>query len=199
MNKTLKIIIFGLLIISTSLLAYLNYNNKSESSKPGLIDDTSIISSLEEKDGKKIDLDYLGISFDIPKELNFESVPNFNPETEKLDSYTFYIQKEAYDTSKPEEYFQMYGLMQFDIPTTTIEDLYKMKEDKVTYLYTKELDINGVKGLEAQFNGQRNRYVYYLLLNDRVLTIAVSEATEENKKLAESILNTLEKLNNNTQ
>jgi hypothetical protein len=192
MNKSLKIIIFSILIISTSLLAYIKYNNKEES-KIGLIDDTSIISSLEEED-KKINLDYLGISFSIPKELNFESVPNFNTETEKLDSYTFYIQKEAYDTSKPEEYFQMYGLMQFDIPTTTLEDLYKMKEDKNTYSYTKEIEINGVKGLEAQFSGQRNRYVYYLLLNDRLLTIAVSEATDANKKLAESILNTLEML-----
>ena len=69
-----------------------------------------------------------------------------------------------------------------------------MKEDTQTYEYVKDFVAGDLTGYESQYKGERNNYVYSLLLDEQVLRISVSEPTAENKELAESILKSI-KLN----
>ena len=59
------------------------------------------------------------------------------------------------------------------------------------YSYAKEIEINGLKGLDAQVAGQRNRFVYMFSLDGHVLNIAVADPTEVNKLLADEIISSL--------
>ena len=135
----------------------------------------------------------LGITLDIPEGLIVIKEPIPNPdEPDKLDAYTFYIQNYSLDGGPGEDYFQMYGFLQYSLPLTTWEDVASGVLDSDMYAYAEEIEVNGFPGIEAQFSGQRNRYVYLFLLDGRVLNIAVSEPTEANKILADQIISTLQ-------
>lgn len=134
----------------------------------------------------------IGISLEVPDNLEVVKTPNYNPETsDNLESYTFYIQDYKNENAID---FQIYGLYQNNIPTTSWEQLEQLKNEKEVYQYAKEINLDGLKGLETQLAGERNNFVYLILLRDRVLRIAVSPATEMNKERADSIINTLKVL-----
>jgi hypothetical protein len=59
------------------------------------------------------------------------------------------------------------------------------------YAYFNPIEFQGLRGFEAQFSGERNRFVYIFLLDNKVFTIAVSQPTEQNKELADQIIGSL--------
>jgi len=141
----------------------------------------------------RISFDQLGISLEIPEELEVIKDPIVNlDDPSKLQSYLFYIQSYGPSGAPTENYFQMYGHLQYDLPPTTWDEYKNNILNSDMYAYAQEIEVNGLEGIDSQFTGERNRFVYHFLLDGRVLSIAVSDPTEENKALADQIINTLE-------
>jgi hypothetical protein len=144
-------------------------------------------------DSDRVSFDQLGISLEIPEELVVIKDPIVNlDDPDRLESYLFYIQNYEPEGGPGDDYFQMYGHLQFGIPATAWEDYKNEVLSSDMYEYAREIEVNGLPGIDSQFTGQRNRFVYHFMLDGRVLTIAVSDPTEENKTLADQIINTLE-------
>ena len=133
----------------------------------------------------------LGISLKVPKNLHVIKSPGFNASTGKLESYTFYIQNYGYEGGPTTGDLQIYGLYQPDLPEVTLEDIAEMKDDTDNYINVNEFSAGPLQGFEAQQRGERPNYIYSLLLNGRILKIAVSQGIEANKTTAEKILKTL--------
>jgi len=141
----------------------------------------------------RISFDQLGISLEVPEGLMVIKDPIVNlDDPSKLQSYLFYIQNYGPNGAPTENYFQMYGHLQYDLPLTTWDEYKNDVLNSDMYAYAQEIEVNGLAGIDSQFTGERNRFVYYFLLDGRVLSIAVSDPTEENKALADQIINTLE-------
>lgn len=137
--------------------------------------------------------DELGISLDVPAGLYVEKAPIASPDdNSKLDAYTFYIQKNADQVSPGSDYFQMYGLLQFDLPPLSWEEFSAIQDNPDVYAYVNPVEINGLRGFETQLAGERNNFVYLFYMDGQILRIAVSSPTMENKTLAEKILNTIQ-------
>jgi hypothetical protein len=137
--------------------------------------------------------DQLGISLEVPAELFVWKDPLVDlNDPSRLESYLFYIQNYGYPEGPNSGNFQMYGHLQFVLPTVSWEQFAEVQNDTNSYEYVNYIEINGIRGFDAQFSGQRNRYVYMFYLDGRVLSIAVSEPTPENKALSDQIISTLE-------
>jgi hypothetical protein len=136
----------------------------------------------------------LGISMEVPKNLIVAKQPVKSADGTTLEAYTFTIQNYESGQQNESANFQMYGLVQYDLPATSWGELSKVKESTETYQNIQEVSYNGVIGYYMQAKGERPRYTYMFLLTDKVLTIAVSEPTEFNKSLAESIVATVKYL-----
>ena len=134
----------------------------------------------------------LGISLEVPPELYVVKEPVINlDDPSRLDGYLFYIQNYGGNEGPTTDYFQMYGHLQYDLPTTSWEDFAQIQNNTTEFAYINGLEINGVRGFEGQFSGTRNRFVYMFYLDGRVLTIAVADPTPENKAVADEIISTL--------
>ena len=143
-------------------------------------------------DGRVI-FEQLGISLEIPESLVVVKDPLVNlGNPTKLQGYTFYIQNYGPQEGPGEDYFQLYGHLQYDLEPTTWEEYTSGVLGSEMYTYTEEIEVNGLPGIDSQFTGQRNRYVYHFVLDGHVLTMAVADPTEENKALADQIINTLQ-------
>ncbi len=139
------------------------------------------------------DFKELGISMQVPSDLVVikEPLVNLN-DPSLLSSYLFYIQNYGGSEGPGADYFQMYGHLQYDLPSTTWEEFSKVQDNTTEFAYINPVEINGVRGFEGQFSGTRNRYIYMFYLDGRVLSIAVADPTPENKALADEIIRTLE-------
>lgn len=141
----------------------------------------------------RVVFEQLGISLEIPENLVVikDPVVDLGNPTE-LQSYLFYIQNYGPEGGPGEDYFQLYGHLQYDLDPTTWEEYSAGVLGSEMYAYAEEIDVNGLSGIDSQFTGQRNRYVYHFVLDGHVLTMAVADPTEENKALADQIINTLQ-------
>lgn len=149
----------------------------------------------ESAQAARVEFTELGISLEVPKDLYVIKEPEVNlDDSSKLSAYLFYIQNYGGDVGPGSDYFQMYGLLQYDLPPTTWEQFAQVADSPTEYAYINPIEINGVRGFEGQFSGPRNRFIYLFYLDGRVLTIAVADPTPENKALADSIIQTLEPL-----
>lgn len=147
---------------------------------------------VAEEDGRTY-FEQLGISLEIPEDLVVIKEPIINlDDSSKLESYTFYIQNYGPEGGPGEDYFQMYGLLQYSLPPVVWEDYASDVLNSDMYSYAEEIEVNGLKGLDTQAAGVRNRFIYFFSLDGRVLSIAVSHPTEENKILADQIISTLQ-------
>jgi hypothetical protein len=105
----------------------------------------------------------------------------------------FYIQNYGHPGGSPTGDFQMYGLLQYNLPSISWEQFAEVQDDSQgMYQYVNPIEINGLRGFDTQFSGQRNRFVYLFYLEGHVLSIAVSEPTPENKALADQIIASLQ-------
>ncbi|KKS03106.1 MAG: hypothetical protein UU55_C0005G0014 [candidate division WWE3 bacterium GW2011_GWC2_41_23] len=178
-----------LLLVLGSVFLYIKLSTKEET-VPTTKNDTSETLNNE----KEYIFEELGISLTVPQELHVIKSPNFNAETGKLESYNFYIQNYGYEGGPSTGDFQIYGLYQPDLPEIILDDIAEMKIDTENYMNVKEFSAGPLQGYEAQQKGERPNYIYSLLLNGRILRIAVSQGTAENKIAAEKILKTLKVL-----
>lgn len=141
----------------------------------------------------RIIFEQLGMSLEVPDGLFVIKEPIAKPDDPgKMQTYTFFIQNYRPEEGPGEDSFQLYGHLQFDLDPTTWEDYASEVLGSEMYAYTLEIEVNGLPGIDSQFTGQRNRYVYHFVLDGHVLTMAVADPTEENKVLADQIINTLE-------
>jgi hypothetical protein len=141
---------------------------------------------------KLVQFDQLGISLEVPKELYVQKDPEVNYEDASvLDGYLFYIQNYGQPGGPPSGNFQMYGNFQYNLPTTTWEEFAQGQIDSEMNAYATEIEINGVRGIETQAAGERNRFFYHFFLDGYHLSIAVAEPSEENKVIADQIISTL--------
>ena len=145
---------------------------------------------------QRVAFEQLGISLEVPLNLYIRKDPEVNFEdSSKLDSYLFYIQNYGIAGGPPSGDFQMYGLLQYRAVPLTWDQFSEIRDNSGgMYQYVNEIEINGLRGFDTQYSGQRNRFVYLFYLDGQVLTIAVSEPTPENKVLADQIISTLELL-----
>lgn len=134
----------------------------------------------------------IGLELSVPNDLEVTKQPEFD-ENNKLRSYIFYIQNKPGGGSNLVN-FQIYGLIQLDIPTISQENFLKIQDGTENFSYINKTSINGITALEGQYSGVRNRYFYMLYLDNRILNIAISEPTEENKKKADDIIRTIKKV-----
>jgi hypothetical protein len=153
----------------------------TETSPPQQLD--AIIYTFEE----------LGISLAVPDDLYVEEAPVTNPDDgSKLDAYTFFIQNYVDQAGPGDEYFQMYGMLQFDLAPVSLEKFTALQDDPSGYKYINPIEVNGLKGFDTQLAGERNNFVYLFYLDGHTLRIAVSSPTLENRALAEKIINTIQ-------
>jgi hypothetical protein len=141
---------------------------------------------------RRVSFGQLGISLEVPAELFVMKDPLVNiDDPDRLDSYLFYIQNYGYPGGSNSGDFQIYGHYQYDLPPTTWEEFALNTINSPMNEYAQEIDINGLRGFDTQLSGQRNRFVYQFLVDGRVLSLAVSEPTDENKALADQIISSL--------
>lgn len=137
--------------------------------------------------------DELGISLQVPADLYVQKDPSVSlNDNSKLEGYLFYIQNYGYPGGPSSGDFQMYGSLQHDLPHVSWEEFADIQNNSENYEYVSPIAIDGLRGFETQYAGQRPNYVYLFHIDGHVLRIAVSSPTPENKALAEEILNTLE-------
>ncbi len=150
--------------------------------------------SVPEITARRYTFDQLGISLEIPAELGVTIDLHVDYEdASKLDAYLFYIQYSNSPGGAGSGNFQMYGFLQFvGIPPISWEEFSSNTINSSMNAYANEININGVRGYDTQLSGERNRFVYLFYLDGHILSIAVSDPTEENKALADQILSTLE-------
>lgn len=142
---------------------------------------------------KRVIFDQLGISLDVPSDLYVQKDPSVNFDNAGvLDSYLFYIQNYGQPGGPPSGNFQMYGLLQYNLPAVAWEEFAKGQINSDMNAYANEIEINGVRGIETQAAGVRNRFFYHFYLDGSHLSIAVAEPSEENKVIADQIISTLE-------
>ncbi len=151
-----------------------------------------VIEPVEEPPSRT-NFEQLGISLEVPEGFVVIKDPVVNlDDPNKLQSYLFYIQNYGPLEGPGEDYFQIYGHLQYDLPQITWEDYKNDILNSDMYEYAREIEISGLPGLDTQLTGQRNNFVYFIPLDGRVLNIAVSAPTEANKILADQIISTLE-------
>ena len=142
---------------------------------------------------KRVTFEQLGISLEVPSELYVQKDPEVNYDNASvLDSYLFYIQNYGQPGGPPSGNFQMYGILQYNLPAITWEEFAQNQIDSDMNAYANEIEINGVRGIETQAAGVRNRFFYHFYLDGYHLSIAVAEPSEENKTIADQIISTLE-------
>lgn len=143
----------------------------------------------------RVNFEQLGVSLEVPEGLSVIKDPVVNlDDPTRLQAYLFYIQNYGPSEGPGQDYFQMYGHLQYDLPPTTWEEYVGGVLNSDMYAYAREIEVNGLRGIDSQFAGERNRFVYHFLLDGRVLSIAVSDPTDANKALADSIISTLQYL-----
>jgi hypothetical protein len=137
----------------------------------------------------------LGISLGIPKELYVRKDPQVKFEDQsKLESYLFYIQNYGYPGGPSSGDFQMYGLLQYNLPPISWEQFSDNQINSTMNAYANYIEVGGLRGYDTQVAGERNRFVYHFYMDGQVLSIAVSQPTPENKAVADQIINSLELL-----
>lgn len=143
---------------------------------------------------KRYSFEELGISLEIPSDLYVKKEPLVKYDDQgKLDGYLFYIQNYGYPGGPSSGSFQMYGHLQYNLQPITWERFIEIRDNSQgMYEYITPIEINGLKGYDAQYAGQRNRYVYTFYLQGQVLSIAVADPTPENKALSDEIIATLQ-------
>ena len=133
---------------------------QSQASEEPVIEPTD--EPIGEPDGRTY-FEQLGISLDIPEDLVVIKEPIINlDDPSKLEAYTFYIQNYGPEGGPGEDYFQMYGLLQYSIPPVAWEEYASDVLNSDIYSYAEEIEVNGLKGLDTQLGGERNRFVYLL-------------------------------------
>jgi hypothetical protein len=86
----------------------------------------------------------------------------------------------------------MYGHLQYNLQPITWEEFAEIQDSSnEMYEYITPIEINGLKGFDAQYSGQRNRYLYMFYLQGHILTIAVADPVPENKALSDEIIASL--------
>jgi hypothetical protein len=137
----------------------------------------------------------LGISLEIPNELYVRKDPQVKFEDQsKLESYLFYIQNYGYPGGPSSGDFQMYGLLQYNLPPISWEQFSDNQINSTMNAYANYIEVGGLRGYDTQVAGERNRFVYHFYMDGQVLSIAVSQPTPENKAAADQIINSLELL-----
>jgi hypothetical protein len=142
---------------------------------------------------KRYTFDQLGISLEVPAELYVYKDPSVSyDDPSKLEGYLFYIQNYGYRGGPSSGDFQMYGHLQYNLQPIRWEEFAENTINSTMNAYANEIEINGLRGFDTQLSGVRNRYVYQFLINGQVLSIAVADPTEENKKISDQIISTIE-------
>jgi len=151
-------------------------------------------SSEEETEGtKRYRFEQLGISLEIPSELCVIKNPTVRYEDQsKLQSYLFYIQNYGCPGDTHSGDFQMYGHLQYTSGPISWEEYSNIQVTSPINEYANYIEVDGLRGYDTQLTGERNRYVYHFYLEGFDLSIAVAEPTEENKELADQIIQSLE-------
>ncbi|TFH37644.1 MAG: hypothetical protein E4G99_02045 [Anaerolineales bacterium] len=148
-----------------------------------------------ESSTKRYIFEELGISLEVPADLYVEKVPMVNlDDSSKLAGYQFYIQNYGHPGGSSSGDFQMYGHIQFGtfpLYTVSWEEFSSNTLNSPMNAYANYIEIDGLRGYDTQFSGERNRFVYQFHLDQHVLLIAVSAPTPENKALADQIISTL--------
>lgn len=136
----------------------------------------------------------LGISLEVPEGLYVQKNPVVSlDDPSKLESYLFYIQNYGFPGGPASGDFQIYGLLQYGLPPISWEEFATIQDNSQgMYQYVNYIEVGGLRGFEAQFSGERNRFVYLFYLEQHILNIAVSEPTPENKAIADQIIATLQ-------
>jgi hypothetical protein len=143
--------------------------------------------SAKTAETKTISLTPLGLTLEVPLDMLVKTEPSLDP----AEAYTFFIQNYTTFNPNSDKNFQMYGIYQTDTAEVTVEEFAKIGSDKENYLYTVETEFNGIKAFDTRHKGERSRYEYILLYRDHLLRIAISEPTDENKEIADKIMETL--------
>jgi hypothetical protein len=142
---------------------------------------------------KRYTFEQLGISLEIPMDLYVKKDPIVNYEDQsRLDSYLFYIQNYGYPGGPSSGNFQMYGLLQYNLPPVAWEEFSNNQINSPINAYANYIEVGGLRGYDTQLTGERNRFFYHFYLEGSILSIAVSEPTPENKTLADQIIQSLE-------
>ena len=156
------------------------------------IQSTATLEESSEPSSKRYSFDQLGISLEVPGELFVRKNLDVNYEdSSKLNGYQFYIQNYGHPGGESSGDFQMYGHFQYDLPPITWEEFSDNTINSPVNAYANEIVINGLRGFDTQYSTQRNRFVYQFFINGQILSIAVSQPTEENKVLADQIISTI--------
>lgn len=208
--KKYKLILITSLVLAASLISACSLTGTApEQTQPVIptaTDTPATISPTDEPapspDGEDVDpaqsetrviFEQLGISLEVPEGLYVQKDPIVSyDDPSKLESYLFYIQNYGSPDGPPSGNFQIYGHVQFNLPAVSWEQYKSDILNSEMYEYAREIEVNGQPGLDTQFTGQRNRFVFHFILDGQVLTLAVSDPTEVNKALADQIINTLE-------
>ncbi len=148
----------------------------------------------QEQDGsaRRVSFDQLGISLEVPEGLVVQKSPMVSyDDPGRLESYLFYIQNYGDPAGPSSGNFQIYGILQYNLPPITWDVFAQNTLTSEMNAYATEIEINGLRGFDTQLSGVRNRFVYQFLLDGQVLSLAVAEPTAENKALADQIISTL--------
>lgn len=142
---------------------------------------------------RRVNFQQLGISLEVPNDLYVHKDPLVSfDDPGRLDSYLFYIQNYGAPGGPSSGDFQIYGILQYNLPPTTWDVFAENVLNSPMNAYATEIEVNGLRGFDTQLSGERNRFVYQFLLGDQILSLAVSQPTEVNKALADQIISSLQ-------
>lgn len=118
--------------------------------------------------------------------LYLSAPPGLSVRGELLDEQTFTLYVERSEYSE-EEYYQLYGLYNLSARNVNKEDLKSgLEPDSV-----EERFVGGYPAVSGQNQGQRNRFVTYIITERGLITFSTSEPTQANKEFTDKILKTL--------
>ena len=103
----------------------------------------------------------LGISLEVPADVYVQKDTNVSlNDNSKLEGYLYYIQNYGYPGGQSSGDFQIYGSLQYGLPLISWEEFADIQNNSEIYEYVNPIEIDGLRGFDTQYAGQRINYVY---------------------------------------
>lgn len=183
------ILVFIVALILGSGGTYLVLNSQSKKALPAPspipeISQTPSPTSDLTTNWKSYTFQPLQLSLKVPSELTVhQEEPNPGQD------FTAYIQNYAFNAPLPKENaYQLYIIWQKTQKITDAE--FQQLKNELNPSSIEETSIDGYPAIKGQINGERNRYVTYILRGGNKISLFTSQPTQTNKELTDQILST---------
>ncbi len=129
-------------------------------------------------------------TFVIPDGFQFSKERQMNLTTNEPYAVSFTVQNYKETISEVKEPYQLYGLYQWDTAKTSVE-AFKKSNFELDPATVQEFTVGDRPAISGVAQGERARYITYILYNGHLLTLAASETTQAQRSITDAIVKSI--------